>query len=189
MNQQLLLGEKKFEVIVNRLALEILENHSDFENTVLVGLHPRGIRLMKRVLEELKKMSPQTTFLSGKLDITFFRDDFRKDDSHLVPQSTELNQNLENKTVILIDDVLYTGRTIRSALDALLSFGRPEKVELMVLIDRLYSRELPIHPDYTGMKVDTIFSQKVKVSWSETDGKDEVWLLENRNASFNEHLA
>ncbi|MFN5208426.1 MAG: bifunctional pyr operon transcriptional regulator/uracil phosphoribosyltransferase PyrR [Bacteroidota bacterium] len=182
MKQQLLLGEKKFSVILYRLALEILENLKDPENTVLVGLQPRGVQLMKRVMHELKLLAPDIQLKSGILDITFFRDDFRKEDGHLIPQSTDLHVSLENKTVILIDDVLYTGRSIRAAMDALLSFGRPSGVQLMVLIDRLYSRELPIHPDYTGLKVDTIVSQKVKVLWAENEGKDEVWLIENTNA-------
>jgi pyrimidine operon attenuation protein/uracil phosphoribosyltransferase len=112
----------------------------------------------------------------GILDITFYRDDVRKE--IMVPNQTRLDMSLENKEVILIDDVLYTGRTTRAALDALLDFGRPSKVTLCVLIDRRFNREIPIQPDYSGKTIDTIFSQKVKVLWNENDGKDEVVLLD-----------
>ena len=109
------------------------------------------------------------------MDITFYRDDVRKE-LHL-PNKTNVPFSIENKIVILIDDVLYTGRTIRAALDALLDFGRPEKVELCVLIDRRYSRQLPIQADYIGKSIDSIISQKVKVYWEKRDGKEEVVLL------------
>src|SRR4030095_8119883 len=103
----------------------------------------------------------------GKLDITFYRDDVRKE-LH-VPNQTDIKFSIEGRKVVLVDDVLYTGRTIRAALDALLSFGRPDKVELMVLIDRRYSRHLPIQPDYIGKSIDSIITQKVKVLWQEKD--------------------
>jgi pyrimidine operon attenuation protein/uracil phosphoribosyltransferase len=95
-----------------------------------------------------------------------------------VPNETDINFSIENKRVVLIDDVLYTGRTIRSALDAMLDFGRPAAVELLVLIDRRFTRQLPIQPDYTGRTIDAIISEKVRVLWKERDGKDEVIILE-----------
>lgn len=115
----------------------------------------------------------------GKLDITFYRDDIRKE-LHL-PNKTDLHFSIEGKNVVLIDDVLYTGRTIRAAMDALMDFGRPAKVELLVLIDRRYSRQLPVQPDYIGKSIDSIVSQKVKVRWHEKDGMDEVLLLDGEN--------
>ena len=111
----------------------------------------------------------------GKLDITFYRDDVRTGLHQL--NQTDIPFSIENKNVILIDDVLWTGRTIRAALDALLTFGRPERVELCILIDRRFSRQLPIQADYVGKSIDSIITQKVKVYWAEKDGKDEVALL------------
>ncbi|MCW3120593.1 MAG: PyrR protein, partial [Flavipsychrobacter sp.] len=113
----------------------------------------------------------------GKLDITFYRDDLRQNDMQ-VPSYTDIPFSIQDKNVILIDDVLHTGRTIRSAMDALIDFGRPKKVELLVLVDRRFSRELPVQPDYVGHTVDTILTQKVKVYWKEKDEKDEVVLID-----------
>ena len=146
------------------------------ENTVIIGLQPRGIYLSNRIVAELKKQIGGGRLDAGVLDITFYRDDIREQ-LHVANQ-TDIPFNIENRKVILIDDVLYTGRTIRAALDALLDYGRPSKVELCTLIDRRFSRELPIQPDYTGRSIDSIISQKVKVFWKENEGKDEVVLLE-----------
>lgn len=145
------------------------------ENTVLIGIQPRGIFLSDRVVNEIAKEIEKSKILYGKLDITFYRDDIRKE-LHM-PNQTDILFSIEGKKVVLIDDVLYTGRTIRAALDALMDFGRPEKVELMVLIDRRYSRQLPIQPDYKGKSIDSIITQKVKVLWKEKDDKDEVVLI------------
>jgi pyrimidine operon attenuation protein/uracil phosphoribosyltransferase len=142
-----------------------------------LGIQPRGIFLSKRIAEELRKILAEATILNGNLDITFFRDDFRRREGPLVPNSTQIDFIIEGKKVILMDDVLWTGRTIRSAMDAMLAFGRPEKVELLVLVDRRYSRHVPIEPNYIGIQVDSIDSQKVIVSWKETDQEDKVILL------------
>jgi len=150
--------------------LNHLQHHGDFSNSVLIGLQPRGVYLADKIVDQLKKLHPDDMIQYGKLDITFYRDDIRK---HLhVPAQTNISFSVEEKKVILIDDVLYTGRTIRAALDALLDFGRPQKVELCVLIDRKFSRQLPIHPDYCGKAIDSIVSQKIKVEWD----KEEVVL-------------
>ena len=124
---------------------------------------------------KLKREVPTAPVHYGKLDITFYRDDIRK--GLHIANRTDIPFSIEGKNVILIDDVLYTGRTIRAALDALLDFGRPEKVELCILIDRRFSRQLPIQPDYIGKSIDAIVSQKVKVFWKAKDGKDEVCLV------------
>ena len=153
-----------------------MENHIDLENTVLIGIQPRGIFFSNRMVDELKKQVPADRIKYGKLDITFYRDDVRKGLHTL--NHTDIPFSIENKNVVLIDDVLYTGRTIRAALDALQDFGRPAKVELCILIDRRFSRQLPIQADYTGKSIDSIISQKVKVFWTEKDGKQEVGLLE-----------
>jgi len=142
---------------------------------VIIGLQPRGIFLSDRIVAELRGLVQPGAIQYGKLDITFYRDDVRQ--GLHIANSTDIPFSLENKHVILIDDVLYTGRTIRAALDALLDFGRPSKVSLCVLIDRRFSRELPIQPDFSGKTIDTIISQKVKVCWKERDEVDEVVLV------------
>ena len=170
-----ILTAQQLAITVKRLAHQILENNGDLENTVLIGIQPRGIFLSDKIVEEIKKQLHSKHIQYGKLDITFYRDDIRKE-LHIANQ-TDISFSIEGKNVVLIDDVLYTGRTIRAALDALLDFGRPEKVELCVLIDRRFSRQLPIQPDYIGRSIDAIVSQKVKVYWKNKDGKEEVCLL------------
>ena len=162
----------QLEITIKRLAHQVWENHVDLANTVVIGLQPRGIYLSDRIVDEIKKETTADKIQYGKLDITFYRDDIRKE-LHIANR-TDIPFSIEGKNVVLIDDVLYTGRTIRAALDALLDFGRPEKVELCVLIDRRFSRQLPIQPDYTGKSIDSILSQKIKVYWKVKDGKDEV---------------
>ena len=169
-----ILSEQQLSITIKRLAHQILENHVDLNNTVLIGIQPRGVFLSDQVVDEIKKQIPNKNISYGKLDITFYRDDIRKE-LHVANQ-TDILFSVEGKNVILIDDVLYTGRTIRAALDALLDFGRPEKVELCVLIDRRFSRQFPIHPDYVGKSIDSIISEKVKVYWKQKDGKQEVRL-------------
>ncbi|TZF84702.1 bifunctional pyr operon transcriptional regulator/uracil phosphoribosyltransferase PyrR [Pedobacter sp. BS3] len=173
-----LLDGQKFQITLQRLCHQLIENHDDFSNSVILGIQPRGIVLADRIASGLKQILPQADIVKGNLDITFFRDDFRRKEGLLVPSSTEIDFIIEGKKVILIDDVLWTGRTIRSAMDAMLAFGRPEKVELLVLVDRRFSRHLPIEPDYIGIKVDSIDSQKVVVTWRETDEEDRVVLFQ-----------
>jgi pyrimidine operon attenuation protein/uracil phosphoribosyltransferase len=178
MQQSILLSGPKFQTTIQRLCHQLIENHHDFSDSVVIGIQPRGIYLADRITRELKNILHLDGIVSGQLDITFFRDDFRRKGSGLlVPSTTNINFMVENKKVVLVDDVLWTGRTIRSALDAIQSFGRPQKVELLTLVDRRFSRHLPIEPDYIGIQVDTIDSQKVIVSWHETDGIDEIKLL------------
>jgi pyrimidine operon attenuation protein/uracil phosphoribosyltransferase len=160
-----ILTEQQISLTIQRLAHQIIEHHLDLKETVIIGLQPRGIYVSDKIVEELTKNLPGRTILYGKVDITFYRDDIRRE-LH-VPNKTEINFSIENMNVILVDDVLYTGRTIRAALDALLGFGRPAKVELCVLIDRRFSRQLPIQPDYTGKVIDALITQKVKVQWKE----------------------
>lgn len=160
---------------IQRLAHQMLENNQDLDNTVIIGLQPRGIFLSDRIVAALKSIVPQHKIQYGRLDITFYRDDVRN--SLHIANTTDIPFSIEGKSVILIDDVLYTGRTIRAALDALLDFGRPAKVSLCVLIDRRFSRELPIQPDFAGKAIDTIITDKVKVNWKEKDEKDEVVLV------------
>jgi pyrimidine operon attenuation protein/uracil phosphoribosyltransferase len=176
LQQRLILNSEQFNITINRLCYQLIENHNNFEQSAIIGLQPRGIYLSQRIVKNLKQILNTQNLLSGNLDVTFFRDDFRRTEKIQIPSSTEIDFIIENKKVILIDDVLFTGRTIRAGLDAILSYGRPKKVELLVLIDRRFNRQLPIEPDYVGKTVDTIASEKVKVDWQETDGKDQVWL-------------
>ncbi len=170
-----ILNQQQISLTIKRLANQLIENHISFHNTALIGIQPRGIFLSDKLLVEINNEVSGLSLNYGKLDITFYRDDLRKE-MHL-PNKTDINFSIEGKRVVLIDDVLYTGRTIRAALDALMDFGRPDKVELLVLIDRRYSRQLPIQPDYTGKSIDSIISQKVKVRWQ--PGADEVFLMDD----------
>lgn len=172
---KLILTTPQLAITIKRLAHQLLENNINLENTVLIGLQPRGIFLSDQIVAEIENEFPSAKIEYGKLDITFYRDDIRQG-LHVANQ-TNIPFSIEGKKVILIDDVLYTGRTIRAALDALLDFGRPEKVELCVLIDRRFSRQFPIQPDYVGKSIDSIISQKVKVYWKERDGKEEVMIV------------
>lgn len=173
----ILISEQQLPSIVKRLAVQLLETYPGLKDTVIVGLQPRGVFLSDRIVAALQNEVSADQITYGKLDITFYRDDIRR--SLHLPTQTDLPFSIEGKTVILIDDVLFTGRTIRAALDALLSFGRPSKVSLCVLVDRKPSRELPIQPDFTGKEMDTLTPYKVKVRWKENDGVDDVILLES----------
>jgi pyrimidine operon attenuation protein/uracil phosphoribosyltransferase len=169
-----ILTQNQIGLTVKRLAQQILENHLQLDNTVIIGIQPRGIFLSDRIVAELKQIIPAEKILYGKLDITFYRDDIRTEVK--LANTTQIPFSTAGKNIVIIDDVLWTGRTIRSALDALIDFGRPKKVELCVLIDRRFSRELPIQADYIGRAIDTFPSQKVFVRWKEKHGNDEVVL-------------
>lgn len=181
MQKRTLLDGQKFQITIKRLCHQLIENHNDFSNTVLIGIQPRGSYFADRVKSELLEVLKKSTIQKGNLDITFFRDDFRRKDGLVSASSNTIDFIIEGKNVILIDDVLWTGRTIRAAMDALLAYGRPAKVELMVLIDRRFSRQLPIEPNYIGHQVDSLNSQMVRVSWKETEGEDKVILISESN--------
>ncbi len=174
MKPSVLIDQVQFGIIVDRLTHELIENHRDFAETVIIGLQPRGVYLAQRLGERIRHFLPEVNLPVGSLDVTFFRDDFRRREKPLQPNATHIDFLIEGRKVVLVDDVLYTGRTIRAGLDAMLSFGRPEEVELLVLIDRRFSRELPIEPNYVGRSVDSIDSQRVSVQWSEMSGQDLV---------------
>lgn len=176
MQSKLIFDQRHLQITINRLCFQLIENHDAFADTVIIGLQPRGILLSRRIHAQLKNILPKSNILHGELDVSFHRDDFRRREM-IVPSATNIDFILEGKNVVLIDDVLQAGRTIRAGLDALLAFGRPAKVELLVLINRKFSRHLPIEPDYIGMSIDTIISDKVKVHWKESEGEDGVWLI------------
>ncbi len=177
MSQKVLLNAKEVEIALHRLACQLIENHDDFSNTVLIGIQPRGVYVVDRLAQILHHDYGIKNIQLGYLDITFFRDDFRRSDKPLEANTTHIDFEVENKKVVFVDDVLYTGRSIRAALTAIQSFGRPVEIELLTFIDRRFSRHLPIQPDYRGRQVDAINGEKVKVSWKENDGEDAVYLV------------
>ncbi|MDA9092641.1 bifunctional pyr operon transcriptional regulator/uracil phosphoribosyltransferase PyrR [Polaribacter sp.] len=176
MSKKTLLNAKDIEIILHRLACQLIENHNDFSNTVLIGLQPRGSFLAKRLLSLLKNEYQIKEIQLGSLDITFYRDDFRRREIPLEANTTEIDFLVEDKKVVFIDDVLFSGRSVRAALTAIQSYGRPKNVELLVLIDRRFSRDLPIQPNYRGRQVDAINEEKVLVTWNETHKKDAVYI-------------
>jgi pyrimidine operon attenuation protein/uracil phosphoribosyltransferase len=177
MSQKVLLTSKEVNIILHRLACQLIENHLDFSDSVLIGIQPRGVSLAERLKIILETEYNIKNISLGFLDITFFRDDFRRGEKQLEANKTQIDFLVEDKKVVFIDDVLFTGRSIRAALTAIQSFGRPSEIELLVLIDRRFSRHLPIQPDYRGRQVDVINDEKVKVCWKEKDGEDAVYLI------------
>ena len=173
-----MLTDKEVHIIIHRLACQLIEKHLDFSNTVLVGIQPRGSFLANRLKKVLEEEYGVQNLILGYLDITFFRDDFRRTHKPLEANKTQIDFLIEDKKVVFIDDVLYTGRSIRAALTAIQSFGRPQEIELLVLIDRRFSRHLPIQPDYRGRQVDAINYEKVQVHWVEQGGEDFVHLVQ-----------
>ena len=176
MSPRILLSHKKIEIILNRLSCQLIEKFNDFDDLVLVGLQPRGVYLLNRLVGMLEKSYGIKKVINGKLDITFFRDDFRRFDKTLSPSSNEMELTIEGKSVVIIDDVLYTGRSIRAALTALDNYGRPNDIQLLVLIDRRFSRDLPIQPDYIGAQVDALEGDKVRVQWKDNSKEDTVFI-------------
>lgn len=158
-----ILDSYQLNLTLKRLAHQLIENHYPFTDTCFIGMQPRGLQVSDKIVQYIRELYPDMVLNYGKLDITFYRDDLRS--SLHVPTITDIPFSIEGKKIVLIDDVLYTGRTIRAAMDALIDYGRPAKVELMILIDRKFNRQLPIQPDYVGKSVDSIITQKVKVIW------------------------
>jgi pyrimidine operon attenuation protein/uracil phosphoribosyltransferase len=179
MESQILMDQELFERVIDRLAHQMLEHH-DFNRTVLVGLQPRGFDLARVLKTKLESLLPDMSINCGGLDATFHRDDFRLREKPISPQSTLMPFLIEGRDVILVDDVLFTGRTIRAGLDALLAHGRPSSVKLLVLVDRRFQRELPIEPQFIGKSIDSIDYQYVKVEWDEHGEKCRVMLLNEK---------
>jgi len=174
-----ILNQKDIQITIERLCQQLIEHHGDFKNTVIIGVQPRGTFLSNRIIAKLKQLLNTTNLESGSLDISFYRDDLRRRDEPIIPEIMDMNLSLEGKNVVLIDDVLFTGRSIRSAIDALMAFGRPKSVELLTLIDRRFSRDLPIQPNYVGRTIDAIDSERVIVEWKEVNGKDRILMVKS----------
>lgn len=180
MQPKCLLDAHQINVMLHRLACQLIENHQEFSSTVLIGLQPRGVFVLDRLIAMLTTHYKVDQIAHAKLDITFFRDDFRRSDKIHQASSTEMNFPIEEKKIVFIDDVLYTGRSIRAALTAIESYGRPKSIELLSLIDRRFSRDLPIQPDYVGRQVDALQNDKVSVQWEETHKTDAVFLIKEQ---------
>lgn len=177
MQKRLILDSYLLDITISRLSQQLIENHSNFDNSVIIGLQPKGLFLADLIHEKLEQETGHKID-KGYLDTTFYRDDFRRREAPVRANATKIDFIIENKNVVIVDDVLYTGRSVRAAMDALLTFGRPEKVELLVLVDRKYSRDLPIAPDYVGKSVNTLDTQKVLVEL-EVQGfkQNKIWLI------------
>ena len=176
MQKKILLNANQIDIIINRLVCQLIENHNDFNNTVLIGLQPRGVYLLDKLLGVFSENYPDKIITSGNLDYTFFRDDFRRNEKTITVKPSNIDISIENKKVVLIDDVLFTGRSIRAAMSSIDSYGRPECIELMVLIDRRFKRELPIEANYFGKKIDTIDGDKVSVVWTDNKFDNVVYI-------------
>lgn len=174
---KILLESEQVHLTIDRLCHQLLEEYADFENACIIGIQPRGVPLADRIYERLKTLIPGHAIIYGKMDITFYRDDFRTRSKPLQASSTDMNFLVEGKRVLLIDDVLYSGRTVQAALTALQHYGRPAKVELLTLVDRRFNRHLPIQSDYTGVTVDALDDAYVKVEWAVPDGEDQILLF------------
>lgn len=161
---------------LTRLAHEIIENVDDMDNLRIIGIRDRGDQLAKRLAEIIKNVEAVEVPI-GFLDITFYRDDFRTKLSQPSVMATEIPFEIEDMDIILVDDVLYTGRTIRSAMDAIIDYGRPSSIQLAVLVDRGH-RELPIRPDYVGKNVPTSKEEQVRVKLNEFDGEDAIYMYD-----------
>jgi pyrimidine operon attenuation protein / uracil phosphoribosyltransferase len=177
MQKKLILDTDLLDITISRLCQQLIENHGSFSETVVIGMQPRGIYVAEIIHQKLEKLV-KTKIPLGYLDATFHRDDFRRREIPVKANETRIEFTIEGKQVLLVDDVLFTGRTIRAAMDAMITFGRPKKVELLVLIDRKYTRELPVAADYVGKAVNTLSSQRVLVELEAQGHKqNKIWLI------------
>jgi pyrimidine operon attenuation protein / uracil phosphoribosyltransferase len=170
---------KQFDLTIERLCYQLIEDHDDnFENTCIIGIQTGGVLLATRLQEKLRSILRGGKNLPfGKLDITFYRDDFRTAKKPLAANINDMQFVVENQRVILVDDVLYTGRSVQAAMTALNHYGRPHAVKLLVLVDRRFNRQIPIHADYTGISVDALHDDYVRVEWQQVEGNDRILLL------------
>ncbi len=177
---RIILNHNQIQLIISRLCYQILENYPDLGTLCIIGIQPRGVFFAEKIYQKLMQIVPDSAISYGKLDITFFRDDFRKG-APLKANTTNIDFLTEDKTVLLIDDVLYTGRSIHASIAALQSFGRPKKIDLMVLIDRRFNREFPIKSNFTGMIVDSLDEAYVKVNWDLHEQDHSVVIYPEKN--------
>ncbi|MBC7390737.1 MAG: bifunctional pyr operon transcriptional regulator/uracil phosphoribosyltransferase PyrR [Opitutaceae bacterium] len=179
MQKRLIISSTLLNITIERLCRQVIENHDGFSDSIIIGLQPKGVFLAERISKKLEELLGKY-IPTGQLDISFNRDDFRRREIPVKSYITNIPFQIEGKKVILVDDVLYTGRSVRSALEALVSLGRPSKIEFLTLVDRKHSRHVPIEADYIGQKVNTLPTQKVLVELKEQGFEnDNIWLITN----------
>ena len=173
---QLIMDSHALDLAITRITHQILERNRDLSRLGIIGMQTRGVFLARRIAKKLSELGKRK-LTAGVLDVTFYRDDYRKTLKKSKAQVTDIPFDINGMNVVLVDDVLFTGRTVRAALDALTDFGRPKTIQLAVIIDR-GSRELPIQADYTGTVLKTLPNQAVRLAVQEHDGEDSIWLVE-----------
>ncbi len=179
-NGKSILNNERFQLTILRLCHQLLEHYPKMENTCIIGIQEKGVLLSERIYNVMTNELKIKNLKKGKLDITFYRDDFRRREDPLKASTTELDFIVEGMNVILVDDVLYTGRTMHAAITALLDFGRPKVVESLCMVDRRFNRQYPIYADYLGIRVDALDHAYVRVFWEETDKEDKVELYSEK---------
>ncbi len=182
---RIILSSPQFGLTLDRLCWQVLERHHGHRDCCVVGIQSSGAVLAERLYRRLSEMEPSLSWPFGKLDITFYRDDFRQLEAPPEAHATEMDFLVEGRHVILVDDVLYTGRTVQAALIALQHYGRPDQVELLTLVDRRFNRHLPIQPDYTGIRVDALEEAYVRVIWGAAENEGMIRLFANKKEAEN----
>jgi len=177
-----ILSPEQFKITLHRLASQIIENYSEKEPLIVIGIQEKGVILAERLIKIISKTYPKQKIKLGKLDITFYRDDFRMRQTPLTANATQIDFEIESQKVLLIDDVLYTGRTIQAAMSSLQDLGRVDKLELLTMVDRRFNRHLPIKSDYTGIEVDSVDEAYVSVEWEHLEGEDKVLIYSKKKA-------
>ncbi|MBK7407534.1 MAG: bifunctional pyr operon transcriptional regulator/uracil phosphoribosyltransferase PyrR [Saprospirales bacterium] len=180
---RIILNQEQFQLTIERLCQQLIEEFQFFEKTCLIGIQPRGVLLASRLHQRLLSILNIPSIEYGILDITFYRDDFRIRAKPLKASVTDMPFLVEGKNVLLVDDVLYSGRTVQAALTALQHYGRPNRVELVAMVDRRFNRHLPIQPDFTGLRVDALDEAYVKVEWKEKEQEDRILLFAKKEDS------
>jgi pyrimidine operon attenuation protein/uracil phosphoribosyltransferase len=183
-NSIVILNKDRFSLTVDRLCHQLIEQHKDFSNTCLIGIQDRGVFLSDYLMQRLQKLNKKQVPEYGKLDITFYRDDYRHKEKPLKASSTEINFLVEGKKTILVDDVLYSGRTVHAAMNAIADFGRASRIDFLCLVDRRFNRHFPIKADFVGITVDTVDDTYVQVEWEHIHGVSQVLLLSDKNQKY-----
>ncbi len=177
---RVILNHDQFQLTIERICQQLIEEFDSFDQTCLIGIQPKGVLFADRLHSRLLSILGIPAIEYGMLDITFYRDDFRIRSKPLKASVTKMPFLVDGKNVLLVDDVLYSGRTVQAALTALQHYGRPKRVELVALVDRRFNRHLPIQPDFAGLRVDALDEAYVKVEWKEREGEDQVLIFANK---------
>lgn len=180
-----ILSPERFKITLLRLAHKIIENYASEESINIIGIQEKGVILAERLITIIKNKLKSKPVNFGKLDITFYRDDFRMRSAPLKANATDIDFQIEGKRILLIDDVLYTGRTIQAAMSALQDLGRVDSIELVAMVDRRFNRHLPIKCDYTGIQVDSLDEAYVRVQWEHLEGNDKILIYSAQKETDN----